>query len=317
MRIVFMGTPDFAVPTLDRLHADGHAIAAVYTRAPAKAGRGMALKPSPVHARAEALGIPVLTPATLKTPEAAEEFAGHGTDVAVVVAYGMLLPQTILDLPRFGCLNLHGSLLPRWRGAAPIQRAVMAGDGESGVGVMRMEAGLDTGPVAMEARVSVPEGMTAGELHDRLMPLGADLMGRAIQALERDGLTFAPQSAEGVVYAHKITNEEARIDWSRPAAEVARHINGLSPLPGAYFEADLGKGLSKGGDKGPERVKVLRALPTDDSGTPGTLLDAACTVACGTGAVRLLELRRAGRGGTASGEEFLRGARLEVGASFA
>jgi methionyl-tRNA formyltransferase len=309
MRIVFMGTPDFAVPTLDRLHADGHSLAAVYTRAPAKAGRGMALKPSPVHARAEALGIPVLTPATLKSGEAAETFAGHGADVAVVVAYGMLLPQTILDAPRFGCLNLHGSLLPRWRGAAPIPRAVMAGDAESGVGVMRMEAGLDTGPVAMEARVPISEGMTAGELHDALMPLGADLMGRAIRALERDGLTFTPQSEEGVVYAHKITNEEARIDWSRPAAEVARHINGLSPFPGAYFEADLGKG--------PERVKVLRALAHDGSGAPGTLLDAACTVACGTGAVRLLELRRAGKGGVATGEDFLRGARLAAGASFA
>ena len=306
MRIVFMGTPDFAVPTLNRLHADGHTIAAVYTRAPARAGRGMALKLSPVHARAEALGLPVLTPTTLKSDEAAETFAGHEADVAVVVAYGMLLPQRILDLPRFGCLNLHGSLLPRWRGAAPIQRAVMAGDAESGVGVMRMEAGLDTGPVAMEARLAITEGMSAGELHDALMPLGADLMGRAIAALERNGLAFTAQGEEGVVYAHKITNEEARIDWSRPAHEVARHINGLSPFPGAAFEADLGKG--------PERVKVLRALPAEGSGAPGTLLDAAGTVACGTGAVRLLELRRAGKGGTASGEAFLRGARLAAGA---
>ncbi|MEE7456379.1 methionyl-tRNA formyltransferase [Methylorubrum populi] len=308
MRIVFMGTPDFAVPTLARLHADGHTIAAVYSRAPAKAGRGMALKPSPVHARAEALGLPVLTPSTLKTPEAAETFAGHAADVAVVVAYGMLLPQAILDLPRHGCLNLHGSLLPRWRGAAPIQRAVMAGDAESGVGVMHMEAGLDTGPVALEARVAITEGMTAGELHDALMPLGADLMGRAIAALEQDGLSFAPQAEEGVAYAHKISNEEAHIEWARPAAEVARHINGLSPFPGAYFEADLGKG--------PERVKVLRALPAEGSAAPGTLLDAACTIACGAGAVRLLELRRAGKGGVASGEEFLRGARLAAGALF-
>ena len=310
MRVVFMGTPDFAVPTLARLHADGHTIAAVYTRAPAKAGRGMALRPSPVHARAEVLGLPVLTPATLKSDEAAETFAGHGADVAVVVAYGMLLPQRILDLPRHGCLNLHGSLLPRWRGAAPIQRAVMAGDAESGVGVMRMEAGLDTGPVAMEARVPIAEGMTAGELHDALMPAGAELMGQALARLDAEGLSFTPQAAEGVVYAHKITNEEAHIDWSRPAAEVARHVNGLSPFPGAYFEADLGKGV--------ERVKVLRALTADGfSAVPGTLLDAACTVACGTGAVRLRELRRAGKGGTASGEEFLRGARLAAGASFA
>ncbi|MFY9294604.1 MAG: methionyl-tRNA formyltransferase [Methylorubrum rhodinum] len=309
MRVVFMGTPDFAVPTLARLHADGHTIAAVYTRAPAKAGRGMSLRPSPVHARAEALGLPVLTPATLKGDEAAETFAGHGADVAVVVAYGMLLPQRILDLPRHGCLNLHGSLLPRWRGAAPIQRAVMAGDTESGVGVMRMEAGLDTGPVAMEARVPIAEGMTAGELHDALMPAGADLMGQALARLDTEGLSFTPQAAEGVVYAHKITNAEARMDWSRPAAEVAHHVNGLSPFPGAYFEADLGKGV--------ERVKVLRALLAEGSGAPGTLLDAACTVACGTGAVRLLELRRAGKGGTASGEEFLRGARLAPGTTFA
>ncbi|GJE76824.1 methionyl-tRNA formyltransferase [Methylorubrum suomiense] len=309
MRVVFMGTPDFAVPTLARLHADGHVIAAVYTRAPAKAGRGMALRPSPVHARAEALGLPVLTPGTLKTEEAAATFAGHEADVAVVVAYGMLLPQRILDLPRHGCLNLHGSLLPRWRGAAPIQRAVMAGDAESGVGVMRMEAGLDTGPVAMEVRVAITEGMTAGELHDALMPAGADLMGRALARLEAEGLTFTPQAAEGVVYAHKITNEEARIDWSRPATDVARHINGLSPFPGAYVEVDLGRGV--------ERVKVLRALPTEGSGEPGTLLDSACTIACGIGAVRLLELRRAGKGGAASGEEFLRGARLPLGATLA
>jgi methionyl-tRNA formyltransferase len=308
MRVVFMGTPDFAVPTLARLHADGHTIAAVYTRAPAKAGRGMSLRPSPVHARAQALGLPVLTPTTLKGDEAAETFAGHGADVAVVVAYGMLLPQRILDLPRHGCLNLHGSLLPRWRGAAPIQRAVMAGDAESGVGVMRMEAGLDTGPVAMEARVPIAEGMTAGELHDALMPAGADLMGQALARLDAEDLRFTPQSGDGVVYAHKITNAEARIDWSRPAAEVARHVNGLSPVPSAYFEADLGKGV--------ERVKVLRALLADGSGAPGTLLDAACTVACGTGAVRLLELRRAGKGGTASGEEFLRGVRLAAGAVF-
>ena len=309
MRVVFMGTPDFAAPTLARLHADGHSIVAVYTRAPAKAGRGMALRPSPVQARAEVLGLPVLTPATLKTIEAAETFEAHGADVAVVVAYGMLLPQRILDLPRHGCLNLHGSLLPRWRGAAPIQRAVMAGDAESGVGVMRMEAGLDTGPVAMEARVPILEGMTAGELHDALMPVGADLMGQALARFDAGGLRFTPQAAEGVVYAHKITNAEARIDWSRPAAEVARHVNGLSPFPGAYFEADLGKGI--------ERVKVLRALAADgSSGVPGTLLDPSCTVACGTGAVRLLELRRAGKGGVASGEEFLRGARLAAGALF-
>lgn len=306
MRVVFMGTPDFAVPTLEKLAQDGHAIAAVYTRAPAKAGRGMSLRPSPVHALAEKLGVPVLTPATLRTPEAAETFAAHRADVAVVVAYGMLLPQAILDAPKHGCLNLHGSLLPRWRGAAPIQRAVMAGDAESGVGVMRMEAGLDTGPVALEARVPISPGMTAGALHDALMPVGAALMARALGLLEQGALTFTPQPEDGVVYAHKITNDEARIDWSRPAPEVANHINGLSPFPGAFFETDLGKGA--------ERVKVLRALAMDGSGAAGTLLDTEGTVACGTGAVRLLELRRAGKGGSASGADFVRGARLTPGA---
>lgn len=306
MRVVFMGTPDFAVPTLARLAQDGHTIAAVYTRAPAKAGRGMSLRPSPVHALAETLGLPVLTPSTLRTPEAAESFRGHGADVAVVVAYGMLLPQAILDAPRHGCLNLHGSLLPRWRGAAPIQRAVMAGDAESGVGVMRMEAGLDTGPVALEARIPISPGMTAGALHDALMPIGADLMASALGRLEQGALTFTPQPDEGVVYAHKITNDEARIDWSRPATQVANHINGLSPFPGAFFEIDLGKG--------PERVKVLRAIPAAGAGDAGTLRDAEGIVACGDGAVRLVELRRAGKGGSASGAEFVRGARLTPGA---
>jgi methionyl-tRNA formyltransferase len=306
MRVVFMGTPDFAVPTLARLAQDGHTIAAVYTRAPAKAGRGMSLRPSPVHALAETLGLPVLTPSTLRTPEAAESFRGHGADVAVVVAYGMLLPQAILDAPRHGCLNLHGSLLPRWRGAAPIQRAVMAGDAERGVGVMRMEAGLDTGPVALEARIPISPGMTAGALHDALMPIGADLMASALSRLEQGALSFTPQPDEGVVYAQKITNDEARIDWSRPATQVANHINGLSPFPGAFFEIDLGKG--------PERVKVLRAIPAAGAGDSGTLCDAEGIVACGDGAVRLVELRRAGKGGSASGAEFVRGARLTPGA---
>ena len=305
MRVVFMGTPDFAVPTLARLAQDGHEIAAVYTRAPAKAGRGMSLRPSPVHALADTLGIPVLTPARLRDPDAAEAFALHRADIAVVVAYGMLLPQAILDIPLHGCLNLHGSLLPRWRGAAPIQRAVMAGDAESGIGIMRMEAGLDTGPVALEGRIPIRPGMTAGELHDALMPLGADLMAQALDRLAQGALTFTAQAAEGVVYAHKIGNDEARVDWSRPAAEVANHVNGLSPFPGAFFAVDLGKG--------PERVKVLRATAGDGTGTPGTLLDSEGTVACGAGAIRLLELRRAGKGGSASGAEFVRGARIAPG----
>ncbi|GJE53948.1 MULTISPECIES: methionyl-tRNA formyltransferase [Methylobacterium] len=309
MRVVFMGTPDFSVPTLARIVADGHEVVAVYTRAPARAGRGMGLKPSPVHILADSLAIDVSIPASLKTDAAAAVFSGHRADVAVVVAYGLILPQGILDAPRHGCLNLHGSLLPRWRGAAPIQRAVMAGDTESGVGIMRMEKGLDTGPVALEARVPIPEGMTAGALHDTLMPLGADLMSRALVSLEAGNLSFTPQAENGIVYAHKITNEEGRVDWTHPSSEIARHINGLSPFPGAFFEADLGKG--------PERVKVLRAERSEGSGAPGTLLDSSCTIACGEGAVRLLELRRAGKGGSASGEEFLRGARLSAGAHLA
>ncbi|KQP95013.1 methionyl-tRNA formyltransferase [Methylobacterium sp. Leaf113] len=314
MRVVFMGTPDFAVPTLARLAADGHSIVAVYTRAPAKAGRGMALKPSPVQAMAERLDLPVLTPASLKTPEASATFASHDADVAVVVAYGLLLPQALLDQPRHGCLNLHGSLLPRWRGAAPIQRAIMAGDAMSGVGIMRMEAGLDTGPVAMEAHCPITPGMTAGQLHDALMPLGADLMGEALQTLERGALTFTPQSESGVVYAHKITNDEARIDWTRPAREIANHINGLSPFPGAFFEADFGKGL--------ERVKVLSAeavsaAAVSGSGAPGTLLDLEATITCGDGAVRLRALRRAGKGGVSTGAEFVRGTHATPGTALA
>ncbi|WP_311275111.1 methionyl-tRNA formyltransferase [Methylobacterium sp. WCS2018Hpa-22] len=308
MKLVFMGTPDFAVATLARLAEDGHDIAAVYTRAPARSGRGMALRPSLVHALADRLGLPVHTPTTLKTPDALTLFRSHGCDVAVVVAYGMLLPQAILDVPRHGCLNLHASLLPRWRGAAPIQRAVMAGDTESGVGIMRMEAGLDTGPVALEERVAITPGMSAGDLHDTLMPIGAALMSRALGQLEHEPLPLTPQSEEGLVYAHKITNDEARIDWSKPAGEVANHINGLSPFPGAFFEADLGKG--------PERVKVLRALPKEGQGTPGTLLDAAGTIACGEGAVQLTELRRAGKGGIVTGAEFVRGAHLAPGTRF-
>ena len=304
MRIVFMGTPVFAVPVLSELVGQGHEIGAVYTRAPARSGRGMGETPSPVHALASRLGLPVHHPATLKGEEAAAAFRDHDADLAVVVAYGMLLPQAILDAPRLGCLNLHGSILPRWRGAAPIQRAVMAGDAETGVAVMRMEAGLDTGPVGMEERIRLTPDMTAGDLHDRLAPIGADLMGRAVGALARGTLQFRPQPDEGVTYAKKIDKAEARIDWSRPASEVLRHIMGLSPFPGAFFEADLGHG--------PERVKVLRARLADGSGVPGTVLDAALTVACGTGAVALTALQRAGKA-PLSAAELLRGRPVPAG----
>ncbi|ACA18588.1 methionyl-tRNA formyltransferase [Methylobacterium sp. 4-46] len=308
LKVVFMGTPDFAVPTLAEIVGGGHEVVAVYTRAPAPAGRGMALRPSPVQALAERFGLPVLTPSTLRGPEAAETFRAHGADVAVVVAYGMILPPAILDAPPLGCLNLHASILPRWRGAAPIQRAVMAGDAETGVAVMRMEPGLDTGPVAMLERVAISPEMTAGDLHDRLMPLGADLMHRALGALERGGLTFTPQPAEGVVYAHKITNEEARLDWTAPAARLHDRVRGLSPFPGAFFLADLGRG--------PERVKVLRARSAEGSGAPGTLLDEAGTVACGEGALRLLRVQPAGKAAMEAAD-FLRGRRLEPGTRLA
>lgn len=308
LKVVFMGTPDFAVPTLAEIVGGGHEVVAVYTRAPAPAGRGMSLRPSPVQALAEKFGLPVLTPTTLRTEEAAETFRAHEADVAVVVAYGMILPPAILDAPALGCLNLHASLLPRWRGAAPIQRAVMAGDAETGVAVMRMEPGLDTGPVGMVERLGIGPDMNAGELHDRLMPLGADLMARALGALERGNLQFRAQPAEGVVYAHKITNEEARLDWSQPAKDLHDRVRGLSPFPGAYLMADLGRG--------PERVKVLRARLADGSGEPGTLLDTAGTVACGAGALRLVTVQPAGKGAMPF-EDFARGRRLEPGTRLA
>lgn len=308
LRIIFMGTPDFAVPTLSEIVGQGHEVVAVYTRPPAAAGRGMELKPSPVHRMAERFGLPVLTPKTLRTEEAAEIFRSHEADVAVVVAYGMLLPKAILDAPALGCLNLHASLLPRWRGAAPIQRAILAGDKETGVAVMKMEEGLDTGPVGMVERVAIAPDMNAGELHDKLMGLGADLMVRALAALSRGGLNFTPQPEEGVTYAQKLTNDDARIDFANSAQNVHDHVRGLSPFPGAFFTADFGKG--------PERVKVLRTTLVEGSGTPGQLLDGDGVVACGGGAVRLLQVQRAGKAPMSVGD-FLRGVRLGAGASLA
>ena len=298
-----MGTPDFAVPTLVELASRGQEIAAVYTRAPAPAGRGMEDRRSPVHETAARYGIPVSHPASLKGEEAAEIFRAHDADVAVVVAYGLLLPKAILDAPRLGCLNLHASLLPRWRGAAPIARAIMAGDTESGAMVMRMDEGLDTGPVALAERVTIAPDQTAGELHDQLMVVGADLMTRAIAALERGSLEFKPQAGSGATYARKIEKSETRIDWSRPAQEVHNHIRGLSPFPGAWFElAHEGK---------PVRVKALRSTRAEGNGKPGTVLDDRLTVACGKGAIRLLEVQRAGAKAM-SAEEFLRGTPLKA-----
>ena len=308
MRIVFMGTPDFAVPVLGELIGQGHEIACVYTRPPMAGGRGMAERSSPIHALAQRFGLPIRHPRSLRDADVQAEFRSLDADVGVVVAYGMILPPDILEAPRLGCLNLHASLLPRWRGAAPIQRAIMAGDGETGVAVMGMEAGLDTGPVAMEERVAIAPGMTAGDLHDRLAPIGADLMGRAVAALGRGTLQFTPQPAEGVTYADKISKAECRIDWSRSAREVASQILGLSPFPGAFFEIDLGHGS--------ERIKVLRALADRGSGEPGTVLDDDLTVACGEGAVRLTEVQRAGKG-PLSAQAFLRGARIARGTTLA
>jgi methionyl-tRNA formyltransferase len=301
LRLIFMGTPDFAVPTLRGLADHGHEIVAVYTRAAKPAGRGMKEQPTPIEQEARRLGIPVLTPRTLKTDDAAAAFRAHGADAAVVVAYGLILPQTILEgVPR-GCYNLHGSLLPRWRGAAPINRAIMAGDTESGVMVMKMDAGLDTGDVAMTARVPLTDAMTARDLHDALARVGAELMVRAMAALEAGTLTLTPQTAAGVTYAAKIDKAEARIDWTRPARAVLRHCHGLSPFPGAWCEMPIeGEAV---------RVKVLRCELADGHGAPGTVRDDRLTIACGEGAIRVLELQRAGKQ-PMTAEVFLRGTRL-------
>ncbi|RTL53648.1 MAG: methionyl-tRNA formyltransferase [Bradyrhizobiaceae bacterium] len=302
LRLIFMGTPDFAVPTLLELAAHGHDIAAVYTRAPKPAGRGMKMQATPVEHEARRLGIPVLTPRTLKTPEAEAEFRAHNADAAVVVAYGMILPQAILDAVPLGCFNLHASLLPRWRGAAPINRAIMAGDRETGVMVMKMDAGLDTGDVAMAERFPISDEMTAHDLHDALAPLGADLMARAMAALSRGGLQLTKQSEHGVTYAAKIDKQEARIDWRKPAHEVLRHIHGLSPFPGAWFEIEI--------DGAPVRIKVLRCEIAKGAGRPGELLDGQLTFACGEGAIRILELQRAGKQ-PMKATDFLRGTPLQ------
>jgi methionyl-tRNA formyltransferase len=287
LRLIFMGTPDFAVPTLLQLVAHGHEIAAVYTREARPAGRGMKLQPTPVAREAHRLGIPVLTPKTLKTSEALLEFQSFAADAAVVVAYGMILPQVILDAVPLGCFNLHGSLLPRWRGAAPINRAIMAGDTESGVMVMKMEAGLDTGDVVMTERIAVTDAMTASDLHDALAPLGADLMAQAMVALSRGGLQLTKQSDVGVTYAAKIDKAEARIDWNSPTRELLRHIHGLSPFPGAWCEMPV--------DGERVRVKILRCEVAKGSGEPGELLNDRLTIACKDGAIRVLELQRAGK----------------------
>jgi methionyl-tRNA formyltransferase len=296
LRLVFMGTPDFAVPTLVALAGSGHEIAAVYTRVPQPAGRrGLELTPSPVAREAERLKLPILTPKALKESGAAEAMRTHNANAAVVVAYGLILPKLILDVFPHGCFNLHASLLPRWRGAAPIHRAVMAGDEETGLTVMKMDEGLDTGPVAGEQRMPIGPDATTGDLHDELAKLGADLMVIALGALERDSLKVTPQPTTGVTYASKINKNETRIDWTKPWDEVHNHCRGLSPFPGAWCELP-----------GAGRVKILRTTKGKGSGPPGRTLDDTLTVACGTGAVQLVELQRAGARAMKA-EEFLRG----------
>ena len=303
LRLAFMGTPDFAVPTLAELIAQGHDIAAVYSQPPRPKGRGMALEPGPVHAFAERAKLPVRTPLSLKGAEEQAAFAALDLDAAIVVAYGLLLPKPVLDAPKLGCFNLHGSLLPRWRGAAPIQRAVMAGDAQTGVMVMQMEEGLDTGPVLMAERVPVGR-KTSGELAAELSRLGADLMVRALGALARGAITPQTQSDQGVTYAKKISKDEARIDWSKSAAEIDCLIRGLAPSPGAFTQV-----------KG-ERLKIVYAMPVKDRGEAGEVISDDLTVACGEGALKLLKVQRAGKG-VMEARELLKGFPLPPGTRFA
>ncbi len=300
LRLVFMGTPDFAVPTLRALYDAGHEIAMVYTQPPRPAGRGQKPRPSPVQAFAESRGLPVRTPASLKSEEDREAFAALGADAAVVVAYGLILPKPVLAAPRLGCLNLHASLLPRWRGAAPLQRAIMSGDSETGVAVMQMEAGLDTGPVLASRRVPIDDATTATSLHDRLAAIGAPLMVETLESLAAGTAVATPQPEDGVTYAAKIDKAEARIDWQRSAAELDRQIRALNPFPGAWFEIDG------------RRIKVHAATVIEAGGKPGEVLDDRLTVACGEGALRLTRLQRQGKGAV-DADAFLRGFAVSQG----
>jgi methionyl-tRNA formyltransferase len=304
MRIVFMGTPDFAVPALRTIRDAGHEVAAVYTQPPRAAGRGMSVRKSPVHEAAEQLGLPVFTPERLKSPEEQERFRALNADAAVVVAYGLILPKPILDATHHGVFNVHASLLPRWRGAAPINRAIMAGDSMSGVSIMRLTEGLDAGPICLVGRIKMGPETTAGELHDALAPLGAELMVKALAELEQDTLQCRPQHDEAATYAPKLDPREMKINWRLKARDVHDRIRGLSPHPGAWFEIELG------GKR--ERIKVLRSALAKASGPPGALLDDKLTIACGKGAVRLTEVQRAGKK-PMQVAEFLRGVKLHPG----
>ncbi|WP_269714631.1 methionyl-tRNA formyltransferase [Caulobacter sp. NIBR2454] len=301
MRLAFLGTPDFAVKSLAELVSAGHEIVCVYSQPPRPRGRGQALKPSPVHAFAETLGLEVRTPASMKSPEEIEAFKALDLDAAVVVAFGQILVKEVLEAPRLGCFNVHASLLPRWRGAAPIQRAIMAGDPVTGVQVMRMSEGLDEGPVLLSETVRIDALDTAATLSERLALVGAQLLPRALAAIERGGAAGAPQSEEGVTYAKKIKAEEARIDWTRPAVAIDRHIRGLSPFPGAWFEGPGGV-----------RIKALLSRLEDGEGAPGTTLDDRLLIACGEGAVRLLTVQREGKGAQ-NADVFLNGYPIPAG----
>jgi methionyl-tRNA formyltransferase len=304
MRLAFMGTPEFAVGTLAELVSAGHEIAAVYTQPPKPRGRGQALQPSPVHAFAEGLGLPVRTPRSMRDPAEIEAFAALALDAAVVVAFGQILPRAVIEAPRLGTFNLHASLLPRWRGAAPIQRAIMAGDTVTGVQVMRLTEGLDEGPIVLSETVPIEWDETAGSLHDKLAIVGASLISPALSAIERGVAVETPQAEDGVTYAKKITPQETRIDWTRPAPDVDRHIRGLSPFPGAWFEAP--------GAKGPVRVKALMSRVNPAAGHPGEALDDQLLIGCGQGAVRLTRVQREGKG-PQDAETFLRGFPLPEG----
>jgi len=301
LRLAFMGTPDFSVSILDALVAAGHEVVCVYSQPPRPAGRGQQLQASPVHRRAEALGIEVRTPKSLRKPDEQAEFAALNLDCAIVAAYGLILPQAILDAPRLGCVNVHASLLPRWRGAAPIQRAILAGDGETGVTIMQMDAGLDTGAMLLKDALPITARMNAADLHDALAAMGARLMVQALPGIADCTLTPVAQPEEGVTYAAKLSKEEGRLDLTRPAAELDRQVRGLTPWPGTWI--DLASG---------EKLKVLDAVAVDGSGEPGTLLDAAPTLACGQGALRLNRVQRPGKG-PVDGAAFLRGFPHQMG----
>lgn len=304
MRLAFMGTPDFAVPSLAELIASGHEIVAVYSQPPRPKGRGRTVTPSPVHAFADSMGLPVFTPESMKAPEAIETFVSLDLDAACVVAYGQILKADVLDAPTLGCFNLHGSLLPRWRGAAPIQRAIMAGDTRTGVQIMRMSEGLDEGPILLSEVMDIRPDDTAASLSERMSHVGAALWSRALAAIERGGATETPQSGEPT-YARKINPAEARIDWTRPAAEVDAHIRGLSPFPGAWFSGPDGA-----------RIKALMSAVAQGDGAPGEVLEEALTVACGIGAVRLIRVQREGKAAQAA-DEMLRGHPLPAGTALA